>query len=501
VELSLSEAGGSIFGGHLQILDDPAYIGKIRDLIKSGITPPEAVLKVTLEIIQKFSKFKAILIREKAQDVEDIGCRILNNLLIHKKDASIFKNKIIIAEALFPSDLLIMAGEKTNGIILLEGGITSHIAILAQSLNIPMVISTDPRLFEIADGTDIILNAESGTIFVHPDARTRAKQSGIHTAESSHLPRILNKTMTADGVHVNIYTNINLLSEIPGALSLPSRGIGLYRTEFPFIIRNDFPTEEDQYTIFRKLTAAMPDKVITFRTLDIGGDKNIGGLEEGREQNPFLGLRSLRFTLRHMDIFTQQIRAILRAGEGHSQIRIMFPMVSSIEEFEAARDLIHRCSKELAEQGIRHLEQPQLGIMIEIPSIIPLLESFSGMCSFFSIGTNDLVQYLLAVDRTNEKVAGLFMPHHPSVLRSLAEIFWRSEAAGIEVSICGEMANDAHYLPLLIGMGYRNFSINPRFFPLVQHTIKSINCETSRNLTSNILTMTRTSDIEKALGI
>jgi phosphotransferase system, enzyme I, PtsP len=295
-----------------------------------------------------------------------------------------------------------------------------------------------------------------------------------------------------------VMVNINLLSD----LALPGEeiadGVGLYRTEFPFIIRNDFPSEEEQFFVYRKLVEGMKGKPVTIRTLDIGGDKILTYYDDARENNPFLGMRSIRFSLAHRDIFRQQIRAILRAGH-NADLRIMFPMIASMEDFIESKAIVTDCARELGEEGIPHNAAPPVGMMVELPSAVMVIEDLAREAAFFSIGTNDLVQYTLAVDRTNEKVAHLYVPHHPAVLRSIKRIADAGRAAAIEVSVCGDMANSVRYLPFLIGAGITAFSVDSVYLPRVKRAIAGINRAEAASAAGRILLLKSLREVEELL--
>jgi phosphotransferase system, enzyme I, PtsP len=305
---------------------------------------------------------------------------------------------------------------------------------------------------------------------------------------------------TADGVTVELYANINLLSDATVAGQMRASGVGLYRTEFPFLIRGDFPSEEEQFVIYKKLVSLVPDKEITIRTLDIGGDKVLSYYDSGKENNPFLGIRSIRFSLKHKEIFHQQIRAILRAGAG-AQVRMMFPMISSLDEFLEAKSEVAFCQRSLEESGIPHNKQMSLGVMIELPSVLEIIDELAAEADFFSIGTNDFIQYLLAVDRTNEKVADLYLPYHPSVLRAIKKVIVAAGSAGKEVSVCGDMAHEEKFIPLLLGMGVRKLSVDPFFLPRTRQFILSRNLRADEAMAAEVLKAKEIKTIAEILGL
>ncbi|MCK4819954.1 phosphoenolpyruvate--protein phosphotransferase, partial [bacterium] len=388
------------------------------------------------------------LIQEKTEDIKDLLTRLLSNLLSEEEAVNNYFNRIIIAKSFYPSDILKMSSEDVWGIVLTSGGVTSHLSILARSLHIPMVIVDRPEFLDIPDDVQILLDAELGNIYLNPDddiIREFEKQKAIQENILKDKDFLKKPVVTSDGTRINLLSNINLLSDLKLARESYSDGIGLYRTEFPFLIRTDFPSEEEQYVIYSKLVAGMPNKPITFRTLDIGGDKLLtyGAI---KEQNPFLGFRSIRFSLQYKEVFVQQIRAILRASV-KADLRIMFPMISSIDEFLEAKEILRSCQAELKKENISYHHNPKIGIMVEVPSIINILNEIAQEVDFFSIGTNDLIQFVLAVDRTNEKIADLYNPVHPSILRTLKKIVEIAEENKIDISLCGDMAHNERYIP------------------------------------------------------
>ena len=503
VEERLSDAASLIFTSHLLMLKDRVFLGTIEKKIREGINPPEAVMAVARTYVDTFSRSSNPFIREKVLDVEDLVVRLVANITSDTEAVGTYKDRIIVARELFPSDLLMLASEGVRGIILASGGVTSHLSFLARSLGIPMVIITEPRLLTMPGNIPVLMDAELGNIYVNPSEEVadsfRKRNEAREKVEKQSLS-MTSETFTSDGEKITLLANINLLTDLKLARELRCEGIGLYRTEFPFIIRSDFPCEEEQYVVYRKLMEGMPGKPVTVRTLDIGGDKVLSYFPGARESNPFLGMRSIRFTLHHKHVFIPQIRALLCAGSG-VDLRIMFPMIASLEEYMEARNLIWFCLNELKKEGREHNEKPRIGMMIEVPSVLSVIDDFASEADFFSIGTNDLIQYLLAVDRTNEKVAGLYVSHHPSVLRAISDIVDAARGTGIEVSICGDMAKEAMYLPFLIGVGVRILSIDPVYLPSVQRAISRISLKESRKVAQNVLKQSRMETVAALLTL
>jgi phosphotransferase system enzyme I (PtsP) len=308
------------------------------------------------------------------------------------------------------------------------------------------------------------------------------------------------ETYTRDGVRIRLMANINLLSDVSLAQSLKCDGVGLYRTEFPFIVRSDFPTEEEQFVAYRRLVESMGSKPVTFRTLDIGGDKVLSYYPFPQEQNPSMGMRSIRFSLDNRPIFLQQLRAILRAGVG-ADLRVMFPMIASLDDFCQARQLLRQAADQLKAEQIPHNDSPKVGMMVELPAVIPMIESLAAEADFFSIGTNDLIQFMLGVDRTNEKVESYYLPHHPALFRSIRDVVVAAERHGREVSICGDMAHEMAYLTVLVGMGVRTLSVEPLFIPQIQQILSTVDSGRAKTLSDKVLSSGSVGEIERLLGI
>lgn len=474
----LPESASLIFTAHFMILKDPSFINKMTHLIENGINPPDAVRRIANSYIRIFASSPHAYMKEKANDVEDLGSRILCNLISkNTKEPSIGQKRIVISKELFPSDILKLAADEVLAIILVGGGVTSHISILARSLDIPLMITDNERILSLPGGTMAIVDGDVGNIYIDPSPDVvKSHEDRLKTKKTADAIKneMLPETRTKDGTRVSLYANINLLSEVPLALELKAEGIGLYRTEFPFLVRANFPTEEEQLVVYKRLLDHMADREVTIRTLDAGGDKILAYSEIKKEDNPALGLRSIRFSFKIKEIFVHQIRAILRAGAGQEKLRIMFPMISSLDEFYQARNVLIECIKNLDAEGLAHHNHPEVGMMVELPAVMETLDEFAQAADFFSIGTNDFVQYMLAVDRGNKRVADYFCPYHPSVLRALAKIAKAGEKAGIDVSVCGEMAHEAEYIPFLLGIGIRSLSVNAKDLPQVQKRIVSL---------------------------
>ena len=471
----LPESAALIFEAHNMIMKDPRFSEKIAALIRKGESAAAATREVARHFIAQFENSPSPYLREKSQDIQDLVHRILFNLKKHK-DASRSRldAHIVIAPQLYPSDVLKLAAESVAGIILVSGGVTSHVAILARSIKMPLIIANRKELLQVPEGRLVLMDAEVGTIYIEPSAHIlqKYKQRDLaRTRTAGKAVAMKPGTVTADGTRVHLMANINLLSELDMARELKAEGIGLYRSEFPFMVRSVFPTEEEQRVVYRRLFDQMAGQPVHIRTLDIGGDKILPYSGINHEPNPELGLRSIRFSLKHRDIFDQQIRAILRAGAHSQHLGIMFPMISSVDEFQTARQIVYDVVAELGRQKLDHNAHPSIGAMIELPAIVDILDDLALLADFFSIGTNDFIQYMLAVDRTNESVSGYYQPYHPGILRSLERIVKSAVKHSKPISVCGELAHDTKFIPFLIGIGIRRLSLDPQFLPAVQDTL------------------------------
>ncbi len=502
IEKDLFDASGLIFTAQILMLKDNGFLDTILGLIRQGTNPPQAVVRVVNDYVQKFSKITDGYLRDKIYDVKDVGRRLLENMTGLSHHQGNLEDRIVIARELLPSDTVKLFSQKVKGIILLSGGVTSHVSILSRSLNIPLIVTEEMGLLSLQEGTPVLLDAFMGHIHLNPteDLVKKVFDREDLSKDLEQLKKAVRlKPHTKDGMPIKLMANINLLGDLKAALEFKADGIGLYRSEFPFLIRSNFPSEEEQYLIYQKIVQAMPHHDVTLRTLDLGGDKILSYYDYGREENPFLGLRSIRFTLKYQDVFITQIRAMLRAGVG-GRMRIMFPMISSVDEFQQAKGIVQECIHEL-ESERQKICYPQLGTMIELPSVMEVIDELAQEADFFSIGTNDFVQYLLAVDRTNERVANLYLPQHPSVLRSLKKIVDAAQKHKKEVSICGDMASDPKFLPFLLGIGIHALSVDSRYIPKLHECLSSITMSEAQRIANEVLKQTKIERISQLLGI
>ncbi|HEY5653667.1 MAG TPA: phosphoenolpyruvate--protein phosphotransferase [Pontiella sp.] len=495
----LADVAVLIFSAHLLILEDDQFSGRISDLIKNGMAPIKAIGVVVNEYVEVFSKSKMPLIREKVLDVKDLGNRLVRNLLNEEAGFCDYKGQIIIAHELLPSDILKLSAENVEGFIV-SSGVTSHNAIICRSLGIPMVAVSREDADGVADDEELLMDAGQGIVYLKPSDEVYAKYRELEEAwgvlhKSSDMKE---ETLTSCGTPAQICANINLLSDLLLAREFKAAGVGLYRSEFPFIVRNDFPTEEEQFVIYKKLVEQMEGRPVTFRTLDIGGDKMLSYYSNINESNPFLGMRAIRFSLQNKDIFCQQLRAFLRAGaEGNT--RIMFPLVSSVDDFLAAREIVYECMDQLEQSGVPFCRDTELGVMIELPSAVEVVDELSFEADFLSIGSNDLIQYMLAVDRTNEQVSNLYLAHHPAILRSISRIVSSALSHGKDISICGDLAGDSRMLPFLLGVGLRKFSVDMIRASDVQRLINRFSIAEAEEIADAMLKFGRISQVDEFL--
>lgn len=502
IELKLADAASLIFASHLLMLKDKNFTGTMRQLIESGEDVVNSIMDVFFKYTKIFADSANPLIKEKEQDIADITSEILRNLGSNNGSKQIYQDHIVIARELFPSELLTLSVEDVAGIVLVSGGVTSHVGILARSLMIPLIFINDAVITNIPDGTDALIDADLGVLYINPtdeilkNLEIRLAPKHLNDSNKTKSPK---KAVTKDGTEISVTLNINLISDLRQVSVQDIDGVGLYRTEFPFMIRAGFPSEEEQYVIYKKLADGISGKPVVFRTLDIGGDKALAYYDFPKENNPVLGMRSIRFSLEHMDIFKQQIRAILRAGFG-ANLKIMFPMISSLDEFLLAKDIVMQCIQELETSDIEHNNKPLIGMMVEVPSLIPIVDDLAAETDFFSVGTNDLIQYTLAVDRTNEKVASFYIPHHPAILRAMKTLADAANNAKTELSVCGDMANMEKYIPFLLGIGITNLSVDAIYIPRVKEAIREINISDAKEIAAHLLSLKRISDIENFLN-
>ena len=501
MEERLADVASMIFSAHLLIVKDSKFSGSMVELIEKGMAPERAIEQIVSDYTHLFGNSSNPRLREKVQDVKDLGRRLVKNLRAGEDVGADYRGRVMIAGELMPSDILKLSAQKAEGLVLVSGGVTSHVAILARSLQLPMVIVDNRRLFGLGHDVIIALDGDQGNLYVQPDDEVLRNFHALIESRrimAQSASEVKETTETKDGQPIHLMANINMISEARSARQLKAEGVGLYRSEFPFIVRTDFPSEEEQYRIYRKLLDEMPGKPVVIRTLDVGGDKMLSYFPSVNEANPFLGLRAIRFSLRYKDIFVRQLRALLRAGHG-SDLHIMFPLISSVDDFIAARAVVEECAHALDLENIPHQKHPKLGAMIELPSAVEVAEELAQEADFLSIGGNDLVQYMLAVDRTNEQISDLYVAHHPAVLRALRRVAEAARHHGKSLSFCGEMAADPKLIPFLIGIGLKTFSVESRQIPRMQKFIGQLDSKACQTQAAHLLSLGRISEVAAAL--
>ncbi|MDA3812165.1 MAG: phosphoenolpyruvate--protein phosphotransferase [Spirochaetaceae bacterium] len=484
-----------IFTAQMYMLKDKSFIDKMRILINTGHSASTSVQDIIREYADRFAAMTEVRLAEKAQDVRDLGFRLITNMGRPDKRGFSYEGQIVISRHIYPSDLYRLAVENVAGLVLQGTGVTAHISILARSLDLPVLITDNKSLLTIPEGTPLLLDAGEGRLYIRPDEKTRKtildKKRKLEKIREVYTL----KGQTSDGVKINVSANINILKDAKEAVLQGAEGIGLYRSEFPFILKNDFLSEEQQFRIYRSIVLSQMGKPIILRTADIGGDKILQGRGEA-ESNPFLGVRGIRFSLANREMFRDQLRAMLRAGEG-VDLGIMLPMVSDVDEVLQAKEEIEHCIGQLGKRGVPHNPRPRIGAMVELPSAAMSVEELAGETDFLSIGTNDLTMYLLAVDRTNENLSHLYRSHHPSVLRVLATIAKEAGGKITELSVCGNVAADPMLIPFFIGLGIRKLSVSPHLIELVKQQVNRFSHKEAQGITNELLSIKRIKEMEE----
>lgn len=468
-ERTLQEMGAKkaeIFESHLLILNDPELISPVKDKIATEMVNAEFALnEVAAQFVTMFENMKSTYLQERAADMRDVSKRVLNHLMgvNFQSPAEIREEVVIIAEDLTPSDTAQLDRNFVKGFTTNIGGRTSHSAIMARSLEIPAVVGTKEVMEVIQNGDIVIVDGLEGNVIVNPDEATLAEyraKGAAYEAQVTEWRKLRDEvTVSKDGVHVELAANIGTPNDVAGVLDNGGEGVGLYRTEFLYMGRDELPSEDVQFNAYKTVLEKMAGKPVVVRTLDIGGDKELPYLVLPKEMNPFLGFRAIRLCLDRQDIFRTQLRALLRASV-YGDLRIMFPMIATLMEFREAKAVLLEEKEKLVAEGVAVSENIQLGIMVEIPSTAVLADQFAKEVDFFSIGTNDLIQYTMAADRMNERVSYLYQPYNPSILRLVKMVIDAAHKEGKWTGMCGEMAGDATAIPLLLGLGLDEFSMS-----------------------------------------
>ncbi|HHB5078436.1 TPA: phosphoenolpyruvate--protein phosphotransferase [Staphylococcus aureus] len=465
-EVQLGADKAAIFDAHLLVLDDPELIQPIQDKIKNeNANAATALTDVTTQFVTIFESMDNEYMKERAADIRDVSKRVLSHILgVELPNPSMIdESVVIVGNDLTPSDTAQLNKEFVQGFATNIGGRTSHSAIMSRSLEIPAIVGTKSITQEVKQGDMIIVDGLNGDVIVNPtedELIAYQDKRECYFADKKELQKLRDAdTVTVDGVHAELAANIGTPNDLPGVIENGAQGIGLYRTEFLYMGRDQMPTEEEQFEAYKEVLEAMGGKRVVVRTLDIGGDKELSYLNLPEEMNPFLGYRAIRLCLAQQDIFRPQLRALLRASV-YGKLNIMFPMVATINEFREAKAILLEEKENLKNEGHDISDDIELGIMVEIPATAALADVFAKEVDFFSIGTNDLIQYTLAADRMSERVSYLYQPYNPSILRLVKQVIEASHKEGKWTGMCGEMAGDETAIPLLLGLGLDEFSMS-----------------------------------------
>jgi len=503
IGVELGQEQAEIFDAHLLVLEDRMLIEEVISRLKKELVNVAYIFyEVLKKYIEVFSKIEDEYLKERTTDINDVGKRILRNLLGKKRqDFKDLKEKVIVvAHDLSPSDTAAMHNQNVSAFITDIGGKTSHTAIMAKSLEIPAVVGVEEVTAKIRTNDLLIVDGSMGMVIIDPDEETlvtyRQEQQKLKGVAERFLSVKDLPAVTLDNKTVEINANIELPDEVPAVKLHGAQGIGLYRTEFFYMNRKDLPSEEEHYQAYRYVAEEIKPYPVIIRTLDLGGDKFLSQFEIPAQMEPFLGWRAIRFCLARPDIFKVQLRAILRASV-HGKLKLMYPMISGIEELKQANKILKEAKEELRKEGKPFDENIEVGAMIEVPSAAMTADLLAKEADFFSIGTNDLIQYSLAVDRANEKVAYLYEPTHPAVLRLIKNIIEAAHNAGIPVGMCGEVAGEPAFVLILLGLGIDGLSMSPQVIPEIKYVIRSVTLKQAQEIAEKVLRLSTGKEVEE----
>lgn len=498
---SLGADKAAVFEAHLLILDDPEFMGTVKTDIESKVINAEYAFKETSDMfISMFEAMDNEYMKERAADIRDVSKRILAHLLgVDLPNPSLIDEEVIvIAEDLTPSDTAQLNKKYVKGFATNIGGRTSHSAIMARSLEIPAVVGTSSITEDVKNGDVLILDGLDGVVLVNPDEATTAeykeKYAKFEAQKAEWAKLVTEKSITKDGHEVILAANIGTPADLEGVKNNGGEAVGLYRTEFLYMGRDQLPTEGEQFEAYKAVLEGMGDKPVVVRTLDIGGDKELPYLDLPKEMNPFLGFRAIRLCLEEKDLFRTQLRALLRASV-YGKLCVMFPMIATVQEFRAAKALFLEEKEKLVAEGVAVSNDIELGIMVEIPSTAVIADIFAKEVDFFSIGTNDLIQYTMAADRMSEKVSYLYQPYNPAILRLVKNVIEASHKEGKWTGMCGEMAGDSLAIPLLLGMGLDEFSMSATSILQARSQIKNLTLAEMKELVEKAVMCATTEEV------
>ncbi len=499
----IGEDEAAIFDAHLLVLEDVAIINETYSLLRSSMKNVEfCYVEVIDRFLTAFEQIDDPFMRERVADIRDVSRRVVNNLLGYEEKSSIVLGEpsILVSTDFTPSDFAIVDKTKVLGIITEKGSFTSHTAILARSLRVPCVVGINVESANISKGDMILVDGYKGQVFVKPSEATRKKYTEIASIHQE-IERIFDASLpfpaeTTDGHKVGLYLNIGSANDMSQNAVKFSDGVGLFRTESIFLDTNSFPSEEVQFEAYKAAVIKMNGKPTVIRTLDLGGDKTMPSFDEmfKEEDNPFMGYRAIRFCLDHVDIFTSQLKAILRAS-AFGEVKILYPMICGVNELVRANDVLEQAKLALRNEGKKFDENIKVGVMIEVPSAAMIIDILAKHCDFISIGTNDLIQYLLAVDRVNDHVAHLYNPANPAVIRTIKKIVRDGKTAGLEVSVCGEIAADPIFAILLIGFGVDNLSMSVSSISEIKFLLRKVTYKSLQKMAEEALMQNCSRDI------